>query len=162
MFAPDARSHMVFICFSPATFGNRGTYPYTSSAGGRPDLVIEEEMNTWIFEFKVKVSAEAAIRRIRDLEYHQLFWQERRRVHLVGVMFSSRTRYIAEYIHEDGRRESGCLKSDTRSGCLKSDSRSGCYKSDTRCGCLKSDARCGCLENDTRSGCQKYHMIILS
>lgn len=61
---------------------------------GRVDCVIETSNDVYIFEFKLDGSAEAAINQIKDKGYAREYEASRKRIHLIGCDFSSKTGII--------------------------------------------------------------------
>jgi len=64
------------------------------TSDGRMDMVVQTDGHVFVFEFKVNVSPEAAIQQIRDKGYDKPFAASGRKVHLIGVNFSTKTRSI--------------------------------------------------------------------
>ncbi len=58
---------------------------------GRVDCVVETSNDVYIFEFKLDGSAEAAINQIKDKGYAREYEASRKRIHLIGCNFSSKT-----------------------------------------------------------------------
>ena len=66
--------------------------------GGDIDMVVLMPDTTYIFEFKVKGSAEAALRQIEEKGYAKPFYTEGRAVVKVGVSFDTDTWTVKEYL----------------------------------------------------------------
>lgn len=58
-------------------------------ASGRTDTVVETEDYVYIFEYKINLSAEAALRQIHDKGYAAPFAKESRKVYLIGINFDT-------------------------------------------------------------------------
>jgi len=58
---------------------------------GRVDCVVETSKDVYIFEFKLDGSAEAALDQIKDKGYAREYEAGRKRIHLIGCDFSSKT-----------------------------------------------------------------------
>ena len=61
---------------------------------GYADAVIETSDSVYVFEFKYRKSAKAAIRQIRERGYADKWKGGKRPVTLIGINFSSRKRNI--------------------------------------------------------------------
>lgn len=57
---------------------------------GRPDIVVCTPSYVYIFEFKINLSAEAAIKQIRDRDYAGKYLLDNRKVFLIGANFSDK------------------------------------------------------------------------
>ena len=64
---------------------------------GRADCIIETGNGVYIFEFKLDGSADEALRKIEDKGYARPYMAEGRKVHKVGVSFSSMTGTIEDW-----------------------------------------------------------------
>ncbi|OHD77698.1 MAG: hypothetical protein A3J97_17375, partial [Spirochaetes bacterium RIFOXYC1_FULL_54_7] len=65
---------------------------------GRIDAVIKTATDIFIFEFKLNGSAAQALAQIRDKRYAEPFLDDGRRITLVGVAFSRKTRNIGRFL----------------------------------------------------------------
>ena len=66
-------------------------YAEKESSQGRLDCAVETEKHVYIFEFKLDGSAEEALRQIDDRGYAQSYGADNRKLHKIGVNFSSET-----------------------------------------------------------------------
>lgn len=64
---------------------------------GRIDAVLETQEHIYIFEFKIDKSADEAILQIESKGYAEKYHGSNKRIHLVGVAFSSNDRNISSY-----------------------------------------------------------------
>ena len=68
------------------------------SSYGRTDIIIESNNDIFIFEFKLDGKAEEALKQIEDNGYAQPYLTQNKKIHKIGVNFSSKTRTIEEWI----------------------------------------------------------------
>ena len=71
-----------------------------STNRGRIDSVIKTKKTVYVFEFKLRGSAQDALDQIRDKGYAEPFATDGREVICVGVAFDSEQRNIGEWIVE--------------------------------------------------------------
>ena len=71
------------------------------SAHGRADAVVKTKDTIYVFEFKLNVSAEEALRQIDEKGYLIPYRLDGRRLVKVGVNFSKERRNVDRYIVED-------------------------------------------------------------
>jgi hypothetical protein len=83
------------------------------SSSGRIDLVLENDTNIYIFEFKVDETAQIALKQIKEKKYYEKYLNtpilkqvsslnmSLKKIHLVGINFSSKERNINEYLVEE-------------------------------------------------------------
>lgn len=83
------------------------------SSSGRIDLVLENDTNIYIFEFKVDETAQIALKQIQEKKYYEKYLNtpilkqvsslnmSLKKIHLVGINFSSKERNINEYLVEE-------------------------------------------------------------
>ena len=71
-----------------------------STNTGRIDAVVKSEQNIFIFEFKLRGSAEDALRQIREKGYADGYRDEGRPVTLIGVAFGEEERNITDWLIE--------------------------------------------------------------
>ena len=64
---------------------------------GRVDCILETPQYVYIFEFKLDGSADEALLQIEEKGYNQPYLTDKRRIVLIGVVFSSQTRTISEW-----------------------------------------------------------------
>jgi hypothetical protein len=64
---------------------------------GNIDLVVKDPSGIWIFEFKIKESAKAALEQILDKKYYEVFSQNRVPVHLLGIKVHDKETISYEY-----------------------------------------------------------------
>jgi hypothetical protein len=70
---------------------------------GRIDLIVETKKTLYIFEFKLNGSAQAALNQILDMKYYEAYRDCGKKIKLVGVNFSSKTKNVTEYLYQDLR-----------------------------------------------------------
>ena len=68
------------------------------SSRGRADCILETERFVYIFEFKVDVSAEAAIAQIEEKGYALPYGADPRKLYKIGVSFDSKERSLAQWM----------------------------------------------------------------
>ncbi|MEB3314888.1 MAG: PD-(D/E)XK nuclease domain-containing protein, partial [Candidatus Melainabacteria bacterium] len=87
------------------------------SSSGRVDLVLENDTDIYIFEFKVDQPARVALDQIKTKKYYEKYENISvapsslkaslgdkpgiKKIHLVGISFSSAERNISEYLVEE-------------------------------------------------------------
>ena len=64
---------------------------------GRVDCIVETNDYVYIFEFKLDGTSEEAIRQIEEKGYAREYEADRRKVYLIGAVFSSETGTIEEW-----------------------------------------------------------------
>jgi len=74
-----------------------GVYGERLTNLGRIDLFIEMPEITYILELKLDSSSEAALNQILEKKYHEQFLQKGKKIALVGVNFSSKSRNIDDW-----------------------------------------------------------------
>lgn len=68
---------------------------------GGIDLVLENDLAIYLFEFKVDSSPEAAIQQIKEKKYSDKYLNiPNKKLHIIGINFSSLERNISEYLIE--------------------------------------------------------------
>ena len=67
---------------------------------GRIDAVVKTKTDIFLFEFKLGGSAQAAMRQMREMRYAERYRADGRRVSLVGVAFSRKTRNLGRRLIE--------------------------------------------------------------
>jgi hypothetical protein len=67
------------------------------SSLGRMDIAVEFKDKVYVIELKCNQSADAAIRQIREKRYHEKYLQSGRRIHLLGINFSTAERRIVDW-----------------------------------------------------------------
>lgn len=67
---------------------------------GRADIIIETDTDVFIFEFKLDGSAKEALQQIEEKQYALPYLSDTRKVHKIGVMISSTSRTVEEWIVE--------------------------------------------------------------
>ena len=67
---------------------------------GRIDAVVKTKTDIFLFEFKLGGSAQAAMRQMREMRYAERYRADGRRVTLVGVAFSRKTRNLGRRLIE--------------------------------------------------------------
>ena len=76
-----------------------------ATSQGRMDVTIQTKDYIYIIELKLDKTAEEALRQIKDNHYDQPFQQDKRKLYLVGVNFSSETRTVENWIIEEANKE---------------------------------------------------------
>ena len=77
--------------------GKYNTYVEKETSQGRIDCVLECPGYVYIFEFKLNGTASAALQQIDDKGYALPYAADRRKLHKVGISFSSETGTISEF-----------------------------------------------------------------
>jgi len=72
--------------------------PEVHMANGRCDAVLQTETHVYVFEFKVKGTAEEAVRQIDEKGYALPYQGTGRQVVKIGVVFDPEIRNISEYL----------------------------------------------------------------
>ena len=72
-------------------------YTEKQQSEGRVDCVIETNDYIYIFEFKLDGTADAALRQIEEKGYALPYLNDNRRLHRVGVSFSSETGTVDDW-----------------------------------------------------------------
>jgi hypothetical protein len=72
----------------------------TRTSAGRIDAVVKTRTDIFVFEFKLRDTAEAALAQIREKRYFEPFLNDGRRVTLVGVAFDAATRNLGRWLIE--------------------------------------------------------------
>ena len=88
----EAEAKRYFLLFTSMTGAN--PQPEVASMLGYADAVIETPTDVFVFEFKYRRSAKAAIRQIRDRGYADKWTGGPRPVTLIGINFNPRKRNI--------------------------------------------------------------------
>ncbi|UTY32459.1 ATP-binding protein [Treponema putidum] len=73
----------------------------TPVSNGRTDAVIKTESTIYIFEFKLKESAEAALEQIKEKNYAEKYRAENKKIMLIGVSFDPEEKTVGEWIIEE-------------------------------------------------------------
>ena len=88
----EAEAKRYFQLFASMTGAN--PQPEVASMFGYADAVIETQANVYVFEFKYRKSAKAAIRQIRERGYADKWIGGKRPVTLIGINFNPKKRNI--------------------------------------------------------------------
>ena len=88
----EAEAKRYFRLFAAMTGAN--PQPEVASIFGYADAVIETQTDVYVFEFKYRKSAKAAIRQIRERDYAAKWAGGKRPVTLIGINFNPRKRNI--------------------------------------------------------------------
>jgi hypothetical protein len=75
------------------------------TADGRIDAVVKAPQTIFIFEFKLKGTAQSALKQIHAKRYYEPFLPDARKLMLVGVSFSPKTRNINKWLAEEVSHE---------------------------------------------------------
>ncbi|WP_029410185.1 ATP-binding protein [Treponema pedis] len=73
----------------------------TPSSTGRSDCTVETETAVYIFEFKLKDSAAAALQQIKGKNYAERYRAENKKIVLIGVGFNAEEKTVGEWIIEE-------------------------------------------------------------
>ncbi|WP_038176670.1 PD-(D/E)XK nuclease domain-containing protein, partial [Treponema pedis] len=73
----------------------------TPSSTGRSDCTVETETAVYIFEFKLKDSAAAALQQIKEKNYAERYRAENKKIVLIGVSFNAEEKTVGEWIIEE-------------------------------------------------------------
>ena len=65
---------------------------------GRADIIIETDINVFIFEFKLDGDAKEALKQIEQQQYAVPYLDDKRSVHKIGVNISSESRTVDEWL----------------------------------------------------------------
>jgi hypothetical protein len=65
---------------------------------GRADMIVETDNHVYIFEFKVDGSADEALQQIEEKGYTEPYMTDKRQLHRIGVVISSETRTVSEWL----------------------------------------------------------------
>ncbi|AGT44802.1 ATP-binding protein [Treponema pedis] len=95
------REHNFQICVY-LVFALMGQFVKTEThcAGGRSDCTVETENTIYIFEFKLKGSAEEALKQIKEKKYAEAYRAEDKEIVLIGVNFNAEEKTIGEWLTE--------------------------------------------------------------
>ena len=72
-----------------------------ATSQGRMDVTIQTKDYIYIIELKLDKTAEEALRQIKDKHYDRPFQQDKRKLFLIGVNFSSETRTVEKWVMEE-------------------------------------------------------------
>ena len=87
--------HTVFYLMVAASGVLVHTEPLSSH--GRMDIAVEFKDKVYVIELKCNQSADAAIQQIHAKRYHEKYLQSGRRIHLMGINFSTTERRIVDW-----------------------------------------------------------------
>ncbi|UTC65790.1 ATP-binding protein [Treponema sp. OMZ 788] len=73
----------------------------TPSSTGRTDCVVKTEKTIYIFEFKLKESAESALKQIKEKNYAEKYKADKKEIVLIGVSFNPEEKTVKEWIKEN-------------------------------------------------------------
>ena len=96
--ADEAHYSTAFFCMMKALGANIGSELETSK--GRIDAVLENKTHIYIFEFKYNKTADEALSQIHETQYYEPYLREGKKVHLIGMNFSSKEKNINEWKEE--------------------------------------------------------------
>uniref|UniRef100_UPI0004632C45 AAA family ATPase n=1 Tax=Treponema pedis TaxID=409322 RepID=UPI0004632C45 len=93
------REHNFQICVY-LVFALMGQFVKTEThcAGGRSDCTVETENTIYIFEFKLKGSAEEALKQIREKKYAEAYRAENKEIILIGVSFNAEEKTVDKWV----------------------------------------------------------------
>jgi len=90
--------HTVFYLMVAASGVLVHTEPLSSHR--RMDIAVEFKDKVYVIELKCNQSADAAIRQIHEKRYHEKYLQSSRKIHLLGINFSTTERRIVDWRRE--------------------------------------------------------------
>ena len=96
--AGEAHYSTAFFCMMKALGARIGSEIETSR--GRIDAVLENRRHVYIFEFKYNKTASEALKQIVETKYYEPYMASKKKIHLVGMNFSSSDRNINEWKEE--------------------------------------------------------------
>ena len=96
--ADEAHYSTAFFCMMKALGANIGSELETSK--GRIDAVLENKKHVYIFEFKYNKTADIALSQIHETKYYEPYIAGKKKVHLIGMNFSSKEKNINEWKEE--------------------------------------------------------------
>ena len=96
--ADEAHYSTAFFCMMKALGANIGSELETSK--GRIDAVLENKRHIYIFEFKYNKTADIALSQIHETKYYEPYIAGKKKVHLIGMNFSSKEKNINEWKEE--------------------------------------------------------------
>ena len=96
--ADEAHYSTAFFCMMKALGANIGSELETSK--GRIDAVLENKTHIYIFEFKYNKTADEALSQIHETKYYEPYLGGKKKVHLIGMNFSSSEKNINEWKEE--------------------------------------------------------------
>ena len=73
----------------------------TPSSQGRSDCTVETETAVYIFEFKLKDSAAAALQQIKEKNYAEQYKADGKKIVLIGVSFDAEEKTVRDWIIEE-------------------------------------------------------------
>ena len=72
----------------------------TPSSTGRTDCLVKTEKAIYIFEFKLKESAEDALKQIKEKNYAERYKADNKKIVLIGVSFNAENNTVSEWLSE--------------------------------------------------------------
>ena len=72
----------------------------TPSSAGRTDCLVKTEKAVYIFEFKLKESAEDALKQIKEKNYAERYKADNKKIVLIGVSFNAENNTVSEWLSE--------------------------------------------------------------
>ena len=72
----------------------------TPSSTGRTDCLVKTEKAVYIFEFKLKESAEDALNQIKEKNYAERYKADNKKIVLIGVSFNAEENTVSEWLSE--------------------------------------------------------------
>ena len=72
----------------------------TPSSAGRTDCLVKTEKAIYIFEFKLKESAEVALKQIKEKNYAERYKADNKKIVLIGVSFNAENNTVSEWLSE--------------------------------------------------------------
>lgn len=72
----------------------------TPSSAGRTDCLVKTEKAIYIFEFKLKESAEDALNQIKEKNYAERYKADNKKIVLIGVSFNAENNTVSEWLSE--------------------------------------------------------------
>lgn len=88
---------IIYVVFSML---NRYVHTQVKTARGRVDIIINASDTVYVMELKVDATAKDALDQIKEKQYTLPYFAESKKIVMVGISFSSRTRTIHDWIVE--------------------------------------------------------------
>lgn len=96
-FRRESDFQFVVFCILSLACGLDNVHIEEATSGGRIDLTLETTKFVYIFEFKIGLDSQEALKQIREKRYADRWASDYRKVVLVGVAFSPKTLGIADF-----------------------------------------------------------------
>lgn len=97
---PNREKHYQTIFYVLTKIIGLNAFVEIATNRGRIDFVLELKQQLFIFEFKIKGSAQDALEQIKSTQYDQKYHELGKSIILVGVLFSIQNRNIDSWVYE--------------------------------------------------------------